>query len=444
MPREAARKVITDAMVQKVKPAPEGKRTEYWDAIVPGFGLRVTDARGKSFFLRTRSGSGQLRMSWPYPATSLEAARAAAKAALADIERGIDPKAKKATETEAKAEKAANTFKTVGERFMRQHVEPRLALSTHREYRRALFGSDTAAWADKPVDSITRADVRAVLDTMVERGSAGGANNLLAHLSKFFNWCAEQDLLEIPPTDRLKPPGQKNVGERTLTEAEIAEVWQAFGTEGGAFCDLFKLLLLTGQRRGEVGGMRWSELVGLDGDRPAWEIPSDRTKNGRPHTVPLAPLAAAIAKGRPEIGDTGFLFTNTGKTPVSGFSKTKERVDGRIARRREKAGLPPMPEWTLHDLRRTMVTMMNERLAIAPHVVEACVNHVSGSAKAGVAGVYNKAMYLEDRRRAFEAWAGYVEKIVKEGVPEGETGSSAAPATATNPQAGRRINPRST
>jgi len=411
MPREATRKVITDAMVQKLKPAPKGKRNEYWDAIVPGFGLRVTDAGGKSFFLRTRAGSQQLRMSWSYPANSLEAARAAAKAALGDVERGLDPKAKPAAETQAKVEKAANTFKTIGERFMKQHVGPRLALSTHREYRRALFGPDTAEWANRPVSSITRADVRAVIDAMVERGSPSAANNTLAYLAKFFNWCAEKDLVDVPPTDRLKKPGPKNVGERTLTEAEIAEVWQAFGAEGGAFCDLFKLLLLTGQRRGEVAGMRRGELSSLDGDRPLWDIPSDRTKNSRPHSVPLAPQAVTIINARPEIGEVGLLFTTTGKTPVSAFSKTKERVDGRIARRREEAGLSPMPDWTLHDLRRTMVTMMNERLGIAPHVVESCVNHVSGGAKAGVAGVYNKALYLTERRAAMIAWAEFVRAL---------------------------------
>ncbi|TAN59194.1 MAG: hypothetical protein EPN26_00340 [Rhodospirillales bacterium] len=320
----------------------------------------------------------------------------------------------KADDRQGNEERSRNTFKAIGERFMRQHVEPRLASSTQREYHRALFGADTAAWANRPVASITRADVRAVLDTMVDRGSAGGANNLLAHLSKFFNWCAEKDLLEIPPTDRIKPPGPKNVGERTLNESEIAEVWQAFGAEGGAFCDLFKLLLLTGQRRGEVVGMCRAELSGLDGDKPVWEIPSDRTKNSRPYSVPLAPLAVKIIEARPEIGESGLLFTTTGKTPISAFSKTKERVDGRIARRREEAVLSAMPDWTLHDLRRTMVTMMNERLGIAPHVVESCVNHISGGAKAGVAGVYNKALYLTERRAAMTAWAAFVESLLHE------------------------------
>lgn len=411
MPREASRKVITDAMVRKVKPAPEGKRVEYWDAVVPGFGLRVTDAGGKSFFLRTRAGSGQLRMSWPYPATSLESARTAAKIALDDAARGIDPKARRVTERRENEDRARNTFKSVGERFMRQHVEPRLAAASRREYR-LMFGSkDVAPWLDKPVTSITRADIRAVLDAMVERGSPSMANNTLAYLRKFFNWCAEKDLIDLPPTDRMKPPAPKTVGERTLSEVEIAEVWRAFEAEGGNFRDLFKLLLLTGQRRSEVGGMHYAELAGLDGDRPTWEIPGNRSKNGRPHLVPLSPRAAKIIIALPSRDDAGLLFTTTGTTPISGFSKAKERVDAWIATQREKAGAKPMPEWTLHDLRRTMVTMMNERLGIAPHVVEACVNHISGRAKAGVAGVYNKALYLNERREAMTAWAGFLNSL---------------------------------
>lgn len=415
MPREATRKVITDAMVQKVKPAPQGKRIEYWDAIVQGFGLRVTDAGGKSFFLRTRAGAQQLRMSWSYPATSLEAARAAAKAALDDVARGIDPKAKKATETQVKAEKAANTFKAVGEQFMRQHVEARLAQSTHREYRRVLFGADTAAWANRPVSAISRADVRAVLDAMIDRGSPSAANNSLAYLGKFFNWCADKDLIEVPPTDRMKKPGPKVVGERTLSESEIVEVWRAFEANGDAFRDLFKLLLLTGQRRSEVGGMHRAELSGLDGERPIWEIPGSRTKNGRPHVVPLAPELVKIINAQPVIGDGGLLFTTTGATPISGFSRAKERIDTWIADQRKEAGARPMPEWTLHDLRRTMVTMMNEHLGVPPHVVEACVNHISGGAKAGVAGVYNKAVYITERREALRAWAGFVSSLTATG-----------------------------
>jgi integrase len=412
---------LTTVAVARITPPTEG-RVDYFDTTLPAFGLRVSHTGARKYFLMTRV-HGQLtrltigvaKVSESSTGLTLAEARKKAGELMESVSTGIDPRQQREIEKQANTEKSANTFKAIGERFMRQHVEPRLASSTQREYQRALFGTDTAAWANRPVASITRADVRAVLDTMVDRGSAGGANNLLAHLSKFFNWCAEKDLLEIPPTDRIKPPGPKNVGERTLNEAEIAEVWQAFGAEGGAFCDLFKLLLLTGQRRGEVVGMCRAELSCLDGDKPVWDIPSDRTKNSRPHSVPLAPQAVTIINARPEIGESGLLFTTTGKTPISAFSKTKERVDGRIARRREEAGLTAMPDWTLHDLRRTMVTMMNERLGIAPHVVESCVNHISGGAKAGVAGVYNKALYLTERRAAMIAWGEFVEILTATG-----------------------------
>jgi integrase len=415
MPREATRKVITDTMVQKVKPAPKGKRVEYWDAIVPGFGLRVTDTGSKSFFLRKRIDTEQVRMSWSYPTTSLEAARIAAKSVLEDLANGINPKTKQEEEERANKVRLENTFKSIAERFMVQHVDLHLAPCTKLEYKWALFGKDVAKLQNRPVDSITRPDVREILDAILDSGRPSSANKMRAYLSKFFNWCAERDLLEHVPTDRIKPPAPKVVGERTLNEAEIKLVWAAFDAEGDVFGDLFKLLLLTGQRRSEVAGIRQSELTDLDGEKPSWQIPSNRTKNGRPHVVSLSKPVVEILKNRPVIGDEGLLLTTTGNTGVTGFSKAKKHVDAWIKAKLEKEEQRPMPDWDLHDLRRTMVTMMNDRLGIAPHIVEACVNHISGGAKAGIAGVYNKAMYMDGRKEAFEAWAWYLKSINYQG-----------------------------
>jgi hypothetical protein len=103
-----------------------------------------------------------------------------------------------------------------------------------------------------------------------------------------------------------------------------------------------------------------------------------------------------------------FVFTTTGETPVSGLGKAKARLE---LATKANAGGDTLPHWTLHDLRRTAVTVMNEKLGIAPHVVEAVVNHISGQAKAGVADVYNRALYLDDRRRALESWAAYLCKL---------------------------------
>ena len=151
--------------------------------------------------------------------------------------------------------------------------------------------------------------------------------------------------------------------------------------------------------------MLWSELRGLNGSDPIWEIPGSRTKNKRSHLVPLSPAAVELIIQVPEVGP--FVFSTTGTTPVSGFGKAMERIRGHMA-----ASWEPIDHWTLHDLRRTVVTVMNEKLRLQPHVVEAVVNHVSGSAKRGVAGVYNRAVYLEDRKIALNSWATYVEQLV--------------------------------
>lgn len=408
---------LTALAVARLAP-PKTGQVDYFDTALPAFGVRVSLAGTRTYFVMTRVHGklarltiGRAKVNDHDLGLSLKEAREKAGEWTDLAARGIDPRQMKAQERQDNEDRSQNTFKTVGKRFMRQYVKPRLALSTQREYRRTLFGKDTAAWANRPVSAITRADVREVLDAMVERGSPGAANNLLAYLGKFFNWCAEKDIVEIPPTDRIKRPGQKNIGDRTLCEAELAEAWRAFEEEGGVFGDLFKLLLLTGQRRSEVGGMRIAELTNLEGKTPTWKIPIDRTKNSRPHLVPLAPMAVEIIDARPLLGDHRMLFTTTGKTPVSGYGRAKQRIDAWIASQRKKAGADPMPDWTLHDLRRTMVTMMNEHLGIPPHVVEACVNHVSGLAKAGVAGVYNKALYLKERREALTAWAEHLEKL---------------------------------
>lgn len=408
---------LTALAVGRLSP-PETGQVDYFDTTMPAFGVRVSHAGARSYFVMTRVQRKLVRLTLgrakgkeEEPGLSLKDAREKAGEWSDLAARGIDPRQLKTQERTENEDRARNTFKVVGERFMRQYVEIRLAASTKRDYQWALFGSDTAAWANRPVASISRADIRAVLDAMLERGAPRGANKMRSYLSKFFNWCAEKDLIEVPPTSRIKAPAPKAIGERTLNEAEIQEVWQAFDAVGDSFRDLFKLLLLTGQRRSEVGEMRRTELAGLETDRPTWELPGERSKNGRPHVVPLAPQVVEIVVSRPMVGDKGFLFTTTGATALSGYSRAKERIDAWLAGRRETAGMNPMPEWTLHDLRRTMVTLMNERLGIAPHVVEACVNHLSGGAKAGIAGVYNKAVYMAERREALIAWANFVRSL---------------------------------
>jgi integrase len=149
--------------------------------------------------------------------------------------------------------------------------------------------------------------------------------------------------------------------------------------------------------------MRWSEIHGLNTSEPKWIIPGQRTKNKHPHIVPLSPAAVNLLLTIPRHAD--LVFTTTGRSPVSGFSRAKLRLDAKLAELREREGAPPLEAWRLHDLRRSMVTGMSEELGVLPHVVEAIINHLSGVAKRGVAGVYNRALYLRERRVALERWA---------------------------------------
>jgi hypothetical protein len=164
--------------------------------------------------------------------------------------------------------------------------------------------------------------------------------------------------------------------DRVLSDEELRYLLNALLDEQSIFAPLIRFLLLTGQRRAEVAGMTWSELRNLSGEDAIWEIPGERTKNKHSHLVPLQSEARHLLLTAPRISE--FVFTTTGDTAVSGFGKVKARLDARIKGMRLSHGLPPLAAWTFHDLRRTMVTVMNEKLGIAPHVVEAVVNHMSG------------------------------------------------------------------
>lgn len=385
MPREAARKIITDAMVKKIKPAPAGKRVEYWDAIVPGFGLRVTDAGGKSFFLRTRVGGEQVRMSWPYPVTTLEAARATAKAAPDEIERGGNPKSRVAEQAAEEKRRKADTVEEIVTVFIERYAKPKNKGWQATE--QILRANLVTRWGKRPVGSITKRDIIELLDATVDRGSPVMANRLLAYTARMFGWCVERGIIDHSPTGGVKTPSRETNRDRVLSDDELIAVWKAAGGIGWPFGTLVQLLALTAQRREEVAGMSWEEIAL---DRALWTIPKERAKNGLAHEVPLSGPALAILAAIPRTGP--LLFSTTGRTAVSGFSRAKGRLDR----------CSGVSDWTVHDLRRTATTGMAQ-LGIPPHVADKILNHKSGSIR-GVAAVYNRHGYLDERREALEAW----------------------------------------
>lgn len=264
-------------------------------------------------------------------------------------------------------------------------------------------------WADREVRDVDAHDIYSVVDEARRIGTPGivarnrgiseaRARDLHSALSSMFGWLHRHRLVDVNPAANVFRPVSSPPRDRVLSNDEIRRFWLACNAVAEPFGTVFKLLLLTGGRLNEVAGMRHEEL--RDGGT-SWHIPAARTKNKRAHVVPMPPLARGVIATVPRVEGAAHVFTTTGRTPISGWSKIKRCLD---------AAMGELPPWRLHDLRRTAVTGMAE-LGIAPHVIELCVNHVSGS-RGGIAGVYNKSELLPERRAALERWATHIEGVV--------------------------------
>ncbi|MBI3441297.1 MAG: site-specific integrase [Proteobacteria bacterium] len=325
---------------------------------------------------------------------------------------GIDPRELIRNKKEEKLEDSRLTFQSVSVEFINRYCKGkddkgngRLRTATLAEYERILNASEFKAWEKRSIRTIDRKTILQALDSVVDRGAPIMANRYSAVLSKLLNWSFERGYIhEIPPVPK---PGKENQRDRILSNHEIAEVWNAAGKKEGLFGNIVKLLLLTGQRRGEVSGMCWNELHDLDKKTARWIIPATRSKNGIEHNVSLSPLAVQIIESLPRIAKSPYCFTTTGKTPTSGFTNMKERLDKLIADNRvEKKQEEAMPPWMLHDLRRTAASGM-ARLNVPPHIVEKILNHTGGEIS-GVAAVYNRHEYAGEKQNALNAWSSYV------------------------------------
>jgi integrase len=238
---------------------------------------------------------------------------------------------------------------------------------------------------------IDRRKIAALLgDVETTRGPVA-RNGLRSTLSAFFAWCITEGLLESNPVTGTAKADVSGSRERVLTLQELRKLWRALGDD--EFSNVVRLLLLTGQRRNEIGKLRWSEI---DVKCKMIILPAERAKNGRQHELPLSTQATAIIAGVPQRNTTDFLFAKRGFTNWDG---AKQELDRCI-------GIAP---WRIHDLRRSAATYMAE-LKVQPHIIEAVLNHVSGH-KAGVAGVYNRAKYSDEMREALQRWADYIDQI---------------------------------
>jgi integrase len=391
-------RLTTAALKTLALPAGVSDRT-YFDDTLPGFGLRLRAGGAARWVVQYDVGQKTRRMTLgSVGALELGVARKSAKDILAAVRLGRDPANAK---LEARA-RAGETFGTLLARYLpRKQAQVRLV--TFKEIERHLVKYARPLHA-RPVAAIDLRAIATLMSAVVAKAGSGAANNMLASLSGYFDWLIREGLVEgVNPASLVNKAPRGKGRDRVLDDGEIREIWGALGDDD--YADVVRLLFYTAARRSEIGNLAWNE-VGL----AAGEIrlPAPRTKNGREHIMPLSAPALAILQTRQPTGP--YVFGG-----VAGFQSWhfhKSALDARIAAARGPAGVTvTMPTWTLHDIRRTFSTVAHGRLAIVPWVVEGCLGHVAAF-KSGVSGVYNKSTWLDERRRALEKWATFIDEAV--------------------------------
>jgi integrase len=400
---------LTDRLIQKRK-APDAGREEIFDTQVQGFGIRIGQKERAFFFIRRVNGEKTRFSLGLYPAMTLTEARSHALDVLSRIKRGEDPREQVRRSKEIAVREAENTFGKIAERFLTEYASGKkkpLRPQTVKGYRWALTGEPTASWKKRPLVTITDRDVIRVVDAYEAKKQFASARLFRAYVHRFFRWAVEKRLIDKNPAGNIPlasaPSDFKR--KRVLSVLELRQVLAAAEKLPDPARAFIKVLVLTAQRRGETSRVKWSELS-LEGEAPLWRIPADNAKNHLAHDVPLSREIVEILGDMPRLGE--FVFTTHGKSALSNFSKIKARLDELIAAesKANRADHEPMADWRLHDLRRSAATGMAD-IGIAPHIIEEILNHVSG-AKAGVAGLYNRSRYDEERRRALITWAAHV------------------------------------
>jgi integrase len=367
-----------------------------WDAghkeAVRGFGCRRQKAAAV-YVLKYRA-FGRQRMLTIGPHGSPwtpDTARREAKRLLGLVAAGKDPADEKAKATLA----AGDTLRKIADAYLLA-VKPGLRPRTYAEKSHYLLDS----WKPlhpQSVHAIARRHVATRVTELTAMAGAVSAARARSALSAMFNWAIREGLdLPANPVHGTNRPAEPNGRTRVLSDAELVAIWGACADDD--YGRIIRLLILTAQRREEIGGLRWSEITAsVDGATllplAALRLPPERVKNKREHLLPLSPMALALLPPR---GDSDTMF---GDPPFSSWSRAKAALDARIS--------PPLAPWTIHDIRRTVATRLADKLGVLPHIIEALLNHVSGH-KSGVAGVYNLARYEAEMREALQRWADYV------------------------------------
>jgi len=370
---------FTDAFIKSLKPA--ATRYDVYDKNLAGFGVRVSKSGTKSWVALSRNMQRKTRVTLGrYPQMPLAAARQRAMNALLEM---ADGEFKRSTNLQL-FEHALDDWYEKDQRQNKSFMQVKNAMELHVR----------PSLKDFKLSNIEKRDIIRIIDRIAIKAPTQ-ANRVLAFTRRFFNWCVARDLLAVSPANGIAKAKTEISRDRVLSKNELTAVYNATFQMPYPFGPLFRILIFTGQRLNEVAGVKWSEI---DLDARKWELPRDRSKNKASHVVHLSDPVLDELNALAGNAQHALVFTTTGTTPVSGFSKAKAKLDQ----------ISGVSNWRLHDLRRSLATVATEELGFEPVVVDRILNHVNGSVK-GIAAVYQKGQYLEKRKTVLDVWAEYIQ-----------------------------------
>jgi integrase len=385
---------LTENIAGSIEVPTGARETMVFDDALPGFGIRKFASGRASYIVKYNVGPQQRKITLGavVPGVLAEMRRKASDV-LARARLGQDVAAERRSISARRIilfDDLAKAYLAEKRKTMRQNTFD--AAQRH-------FRQHWACFHGWELKDIARRDVVREIDEMAEARGAVTADRAKASLSGFFAWAIEKDYAEQNPTRDIRARAGKPKGTRVLSEDELAMIWLA--VLGGDYATIVRLLVLTAQRKNEIAGLSWPEI---DFERGQIELPAERCKNGRPHIVPLSePAVMLLAEVRRRDGRE-LLFGRNEGSPFNGWSQKKLDLSARLPR--------DMKPWTVHDIRRSVITHMVERGIAQPHIAEAILNHVSGH-QSGVAGVYNRAAYAAEKRAALNAWAAHFIPLVE-------------------------------
>jgi integrase len=392
--KESRRVKFTDRSLKAIKPPPSPKQVDYFDETLPGFGLRVSYNGRKSWTVLYRCNGVKGRLTFGrLDLMPLADARERARAALKAAANGDDPAAQKYRDREAP------TFKNLVERYIEEYAKPRKL--TWKKDKRLLESNLVPALGRRKAHLMTRTELRTELNKVKNRPAPVEANRTFEVVRRLFNWAIEEEILSENPVFKLPKPAEETPRERTLTADELQTLWRALDDASPIVRGVFRLMLLSAQRRNEVSRMRWADLDRRDG---WWNIPAELTKTKRPYRVPLTPAMLAIVEDLEKFSlDSQWVFPRAG----GGGPVPETNVTRPFRKLIKDAGLAHfMP----HDLLHTATSHMTS-MGISQFDVAKIRHHTSHNSNTTTSR-YDHYAYDREKRAALAAWGARLEEII--------------------------------